>query len=193
MSHCLHWFICHGLAGFSLLTIGGGTDLEYELVPMTSEDPRVPELLGAGAPGTPKRGVLALGAVLVGLWYLTCLSSCSISSGAGLNGELKIPGRWKARRQGRLILHYSSQRSKKTSNRDDYDWLVQYVTGSYVPSSSSWRENLIIFQPSCRNIMELTDDLKVLRWMFVCRSSRQTPKDRQTRDDANNHLNHVGF
>lgn len=76
---------------------------------MTNEDPGVLELLGMGVPGRPKRGVQALGAMLVGVWCLTCLSSCSISSGAGLNGELKIPGRWKARRGGMgLILHYSS-------------------------------------------------------------------------------------
>lgn len=52
---------------------------EYEHVPVTSEDPRVPELPGAAAPGTPEREVLALWATLVGVWYLTCLSSCSIS------------------------------------------------------------------------------------------------------------------
>lgn len=64
---------------------------------MIGKDPGVPELLGAGVLGRPKRGVLALGAMLLGVWYLTCLSSCSISSGAGLNGELKIPGHWKGR------------------------------------------------------------------------------------------------
>lgn len=69
----------HGLVGFSLLTIGGSMGFEYEHVPVTSEDPRVPELLGAGAPGTPEREVLAVWATLVGVWYLTCLSSCSIS------------------------------------------------------------------------------------------------------------------
>lgn len=83
----------HGLAGFSLLTIGGSMGFEYEHVPATSGDPRVPELLGAGAPSTPEREVLALWAPLVGVWYLTCLSSCSISWGTRLNGELKIPGR----------------------------------------------------------------------------------------------------
>lgn len=69
----------HNLVGFSLLTIGGSMGFEYEYVPVASEDPRVPELPGAGAPGTPEREVLALWATLVGVWYLTCLSSCSIS------------------------------------------------------------------------------------------------------------------
>lgn len=55
-------------------------------------DPRVPGKLGAVGPGMPKREALPLGASLVGAWYLTCLSSSSISWGAGLNGELKTPG-----------------------------------------------------------------------------------------------------
>lgn len=82
---------------------------------MTSEDPGVLELLGAGVPGRPKRGVQALGAMLVGVWCLTCLSSCSISSGAGLNGELKIPGRWKARRGG--VIPALQQWLKKTNTK----------------------------------------------------------------------------
>lgn len=69
----------HGLVGFSLLTIGGSMGFEYEHVPVTNEDPRVSALLGAEAPATLEREVLALWAALVGVWYLTCLSSCSIS------------------------------------------------------------------------------------------------------------------
>lgn len=53
--------------------------LEKEHVPATSEGPRVPEPAGAVEPGVPKREVRVPWALLLGLWYLTCLSSCSIS------------------------------------------------------------------------------------------------------------------
>lgn len=95
--HCLCCFTTLMASLASLLTMGGSTGLECEHV--TSEYPRVPELPGARVPGTPKREVLALWAMLVGVWYLTCLSSCSVSWGTALKGELKIPGRWKGRQK----------------------------------------------------------------------------------------------
>ncbi len=65
---------------------------EQVLVVLNPGDSSVSGILGVAGQGTPKRRGLPLGTSLVGAWYLTCLSSCSISWGAGLNGELKTPG-----------------------------------------------------------------------------------------------------
>lgn len=62
---------------------------EYNvLVVLIHGDLGVPGKLGAAGPGMPRRQAMPL----EGAWYLTCLSSCSISWGAGLKGELKTPG-----------------------------------------------------------------------------------------------------
>lgn len=76
--------------------------------------------LEAGGAGMHRRPALSLGANLVGAWYLTSLSSSSISLGAGLNGELKTPRLWKIK-GGRgltvwaVSLHMHFQSSKMCS------------------------------------------------------------------------------
>lgn len=66
--------------------------LEQILVVWSSGDPRVPDKLEVAGTGVRKRQAVPLGSTLVGGWYLTCLSNCSISWGAALKGELKTPG-----------------------------------------------------------------------------------------------------
>lgn len=81
--------------------MGGRMGLEQILVVWSNGDPRVPDKLGVAGTGVPKRQAVPLGASLVGGWYLTCLSNCSISWGAVLKGELKTPGHWwKKEREG---------------------------------------------------------------------------------------------
>lgn len=69
-----------------LLTMGGS-------VGQGEEDRGLSGDTGVVGSGMATRPVLPL----VGGWYLTCLSSSSVSWGACLKGELKTPGRWRER------------------------------------------------------------------------------------------------
>lgn len=92
---CLHLFMFVIVLALTIITccfflaMGGSMGLVQQVpVVFIHGDSTVPGKLGTVGPGMPKGQALPLGASLVGAWYLTCLSSSSISWGAGLKGEL---------------------------------------------------------------------------------------------------------
>ena len=104
-----------------LLAMGGSTGLQQGLL-LIHGDPRVPGKLGAVGTGGLKRQAPSLEASLVGAWYLTCLSSSSISWGSGLNGELKTPGHWRKReRVGELEKERERKRERERERKRKRD------------------------------------------------------------------------